>query len=407
MPGHGRLRVMLPLEGVRVVEATQMVAGPFAGAVFAEQGAEVIKVEQPDGLGDRYRLIGHRRGAMGANFQLVNRGKRSIALDTKHPDGLAVMRDLIASADVFIQNFRPGTVERLGIGPDVVCAAHPDLIYVSVSGFGPTGPDVDQKVYDYVIQARSGMAALQADEMGGRPKLINQVVVDKVTAMTVSQAVTAALFARERGQGGSHVQLAMLDVGAWFFWGDGMMDKTLLGDDITPAPHVSEAYGMLQTRDGWISLMTTGSERSWPKICAAFGPDMQDDPRFAGKEDREANVAELVVEFERRLAALTTEEALEAMRTNDVPGASVTSRDEVHLDPQLVHNETLVEVDDGLAGPRREPRPPIAFGGNDSRQVPAAAPGYGADTADILGSLGYGAERIRTLREAGVLGPSN
>ncbi len=397
---------MKPMQGVRVVEATQMVAGPWAGAILAEQGADVIKVEMPDGVGDRYRLVGSRRGDMGASFQGFNRGKRSIALDTKDPEGLKVMQRLIGSADVFVQNFRPGTADRLGIGAAEMMAAYPELIYVSVSGFGSDGPEVDQKVYDYVVQARTGMAAIQAIPPGtGTPELVHQIVVDKVTAMTTSQAITAALFQRERHGGGQHVQLAMIDVGAWFFHADGMMDLSLLGDDVVDVPHVADSYGAFATSDGHIVLMVMGSDRSWPKLANAFVPHLVDDPRFADREIREQNIDALMAEFAPVVAALTTQQAIDAMRANDVPGSAITPRDQVHLDPQLVHNDTFVVVDDGPAGLRREVRPPVRFGSDDARGIPASAPAVGAHAHEILAEVGYSLADIEGMSESGILGP--
>jgi crotonobetainyl-CoA:carnitine CoA-transferase CaiB-like acyl-CoA transferase len=392
-----------PLEGIRVVEAAQMVAGPLAGMILAEQGADVIKVELPDGVGDRIRSFGSRRNGMSSVFQAVNRGKRSIVVDSKHESGRAVMRRLAASADVFLQNFRPGVAERLGVSDADLRAANPDLVYVSVSGFGPTGPRADEKVYDYVVQAMSGMAALQADD-GGRPQLTRHVIVDKVTAMTVAQAITAALLARERGHGGRRVDLTMLDAALWFFWSDGMMDRSLLGDGVHDAPHFGKIAAIMATRDGHISLVTAGG-RTWAALCRAFGPEWLDDPRFATMEAREANLAELRSEFIARLARLSTEECLERMRTNDVPGAAVTSLDAVHLDPQVVHNGSIVDHDAGTVGRMREVRPAASFGGAE-RAIPAAAPDLGADTTDVLVELGYDSAEIERLRSTGILGPS-
>src|SRR5512140_2685985 len=188
-----------PLSGFTVVEACQMVAGPMAAMICADLGAEVVKVEQPKG-GDRMRLLGHRVGGISALWAGVNRGKRSLGVDFQHDDGVGVVVDLVARADVFIQNFRPGVAERLGIGEASLRAVNPGLVYVSVSGVGETGPYIDQTSYDYVVQMLSGMAALQGGE--GTPQLIRNIVVDKVTAMTAAQSILAALLARERGAGG-------------------------------------------------------------------------------------------------------------------------------------------------------------------------------------------------------------
>ena len=394
---------MLPLAGVRVIEAGQMISAPMAGVIMAEQGAEVIKVELADGVGDRLRQLGTSRNSVSALFNSVNRGKQSVTLDTKHPDGRQALLDLCATADVFLQNFRPGAAERMGVGEAQVRAINPDIVYVSVSGFGSTGPKAEQKVYDYVIQAMTGMAALQQGDTGA-PQLVRQFVVDKTTAITVSQAITAALFARERGQGGQHVQLSMLDIGLWFFWPDGMMDRSLQGEGIDEASHVADMYSIRPTRDGAVVFVASGN-RTWPNLCRAFKPELLEDPRFATMRDRDVNGEALASIFDEAVGSLTTAEAMQRMVDNDVPGARVVTRDEVAHDPQVMHNGTLVDLADGPIGPRIEARPPVYFGDGE-RLVPPAAPALGADTASVLASLGYDADRITRLAADGVLGPT-
>lgn len=393
---------MLPMEGVRVVEAAQMVAGPLAGMIMAEQGADVIKVELPDGVGDRMRFLGSRRGDMGALYHGVNRGKRSVVLDSKRPEGLDALRRLVATADVFVQNFRPGAAERLGLGADELLAVRPELVYVSVSGFGRTGPRRDEKVYDYVVQAMCGMAANQAGP-DGVPVLAKHVVIDKVTALTVSQAIAAALFQRERTGRGQHVELNMLDTALWFYWPDGMMDRALLGDDVTHAPTFGELAEIRATRDGFVSLIAMGG-RTWPNLVAAFQPAWADDPRFATARDREVNRAALSEELTSILATMSTEECLRRLSAHDIAGAAVVPPDAVHDDPQVLHNASLVVHVSETAGLIREPRPPVSFGGSP-RAVPTAAPAVGAHTDEVLGELGYARQEIEQLRTAGVLGP--
>jgi len=392
------------LAGVRVIEAAQMISAPMAGVILAEQGAEVIKVELADGVGDRMRQLGSSRNSMSALFNSVNRGKKSVTLDTKHPDGLQALLDLCATADVFLQNFRPGAAERMGVGEAQVRAINPDIVYVSVSGFGSTGPKSDQKVYDYVIQAMTGMADLQRGDTGA-PQLVRQFVVDKTTAITVSQAITAALFARERGHGGQHVELSMLDIGLWFFWPDGMMDRSLEGDDVIEASHFADMYSIRPTRDGAVAFVASGN-RTWPNLCRAFKPELLDDTRFTTMRDRDLNAEALGAIFDEAVGSLTTAEAMQRMIDNDVPGARVVTRDEVAHDPQVIHNGSLVRLDDGAIGARVEARPPASFGAG-ARVVPAAAPALGADTSAVLASLGYDGDRIAGLRAAGVLGPTH
>lgn len=393
---------MQPLAGIRVIEAAQMISAPMAGVVLAEQGAEVIKVELADGVGDRMRQLGSSRNDVSALFNSVNRGKKSVTLDTKHPDGLQALLDLCATADVFLQNFRPGAAERMGVGEAQLRSVNPDIVYVSVSGFGSSGPKAGQKVYDYVIQAMTGMADLQQGDTGS-PQLVRQFVVDKTTAITVSQAITAALFARERGHGGQHVELSMLDIGLWFFWPDGMMDRSLEGDDVDEASHFADMYSIRPTQDGAVAFVASGN-RTWPNLCGAFKPELLDDPRFTTMRDRDVNAAALNAIFDEAIASLTTAEALQRMVDHDVPGARVVRRHEVASDPQVLHNASLVRLDDGPAGPRIEARPPARFG-TDDRPVPPAAPALGADTEAVLASLGYDDARIARMRAAGVLGP--
>lgn len=380
-----------------------MVAGPWAGTLLADLGAEVVKVEQPRG-GDRMRLLGHRVGSIGALWANVNRGKRSAVLDLQHSEGRALLRSLVAGSDVFIQNFRPGVAERLGIDEPALRAVNPGLVYVSVSGFGDTGPYIDQKSYDYVVQALSGMAALQAGP-SGEPALIRNIVIDKVTAMTAVQSILAALLARERGAGGQHIRLSMIDTAVSFLWPDGMMQHTLLADDgrVTPGPHMADGYLMRRTADSYLTLIAT-SNSQFPGLCAALGKqEWLTDPRFATLADREANATELNDLIAAEVERHDGRELVAALHSNDVPCALVNPVDEVHLDPQVQHNRTLVEHDRPWLGPVREPRPPAHYS-----LTPTAlgrhAPKLDEHTDEILSELGHDPETIAALRARGVVG---
>ena len=392
-----------PLEGFTVVEACQMVAGPLAGTLLADLGAEVIKIEAPNG-GDRMRYQGHRVGSIGAMWAGVNRGKRSVVLDLQQPEGVQAFRDLIARSDVFIQNFRPGVVERLGIDEPALRALRPDLVYVSVSGFGETGPYIDQKSYDYVIQALSGMAALQADRVDGSPTLIRNIVIDKVTAYTAAQSVMAALIARLRGHGGQHVRLSMIDTALAFLWPDGMMQHTLLDEGrYTPGPHMADGYRVRRTSDGHLALMAT-SDRQFPGLCAALGTEAWlADPRFATMAAREANTAALDDLIEAEVAKHDSASLVARLHAHDVPCAVANPIDRVHLDPQVVHNQILVEHERPWLGNVREPRPPARYSATPTA-LGRHAPKLDEHTDEVLAELGRSPEQITDLRARGVIG---
>lgn len=390
---------MLPLEGIRIVEAAQMISAPFATGILSDQGAEVIKVEAADGVGDRMRFLGDKRGGMASIFHTVNRGKKSVTLNTKKPEGVKALLELIDTADVFIQNFRPGAVDRMGVGPEVAMERNPRLIYVSLSGFGQDGPYADQMVYDFVIQGYVGVAAREGS--GGAHRLSKTYVIDKATALTTAQAITAALLQRERTGAGQHVEIDMLAAGLQFQWLDGMSDQTLIGDDVARVPNMGANYDVIATKDGYVTL-NTASRSTWPRLEAMLdSPRISDDSRYSTIEGRQEHGAELFATVEEVLAEMTSEEAIRRMRANDLPGGQSLNLDEIHLDPQVIHNQAVVELDDGPIGHRREPRPAARFGAT-APDPSGPAPLLGADTEAVLADLGYSADDLAKLAELGV-----
>ena len=253
-----------PLSGIRVVDLTTAVSGPLAAVILADQGAEVIKVEPP--TGDFMRAGGEQAG-MNPTFVSCNRGKRSISLDLKQPAAVDILWRLVMASDVLLQNFRPGVVERLGIGSEAVLARHSRLVYASISGVGERGPCAAKRVYDPVIQALGGLADIQSDPKSGRPRMVRTLIADKTTAIYAAQAIVAALFARERSGNGQHVRLSMLDTMVSYVWPEGMAGFSMLeqSDDES----TSSAHDMVfATKDGYVTLGAV-SDREWRALCEA------------------------------------------------------------------------------------------------------------------------------------------
>jgi crotonobetainyl-CoA:carnitine CoA-transferase CaiB-like acyl-CoA transferase len=254
-----------PLHGFRIVDLTSNVAGPLATMILGDQGADVIKVEAPDG--DSTRHGANRRGGFTASFVNNNRNKRSIVLNLKQPAALGVLKRLVATADVFTQNYRPGVAERLGVGEDAIRAVKPDIVYVSTSGFGEKGPYAQAPAYDPVIQGFSGLATVQAGSDEARPRLVRTILPDKLTAITASQAITAALLARARTGEGQHVRLSMLEAVVAFLWPSDMAQQTFFGDEPVRQEAASFHDLIYETADGYITAaVVTESVFSLPGI---------------------------------------------------------------------------------------------------------------------------------------------
>ena len=233
-----------PLDGYKILDLTQVVSGPLATMLLADQGAEVIKVEPVSGLGDMTRLPSFDKGGIGAFYMNNNRGKESISLDLTLEEGQEVIKKLILETDVFVQNFRPGAIERLGLGYEDLTAINPNLIYVSISGFGPTGPYSNRPVLDPVIQGVCGVISRQLNPQIPFPDLVRNLFADKSTALTVAQAITAALLVRERTGDAQLVEVPMIDACMYFFWPDGMMDLTMVDDDANGGILLSTVYNL-------------------------------------------------------------------------------------------------------------------------------------------------------------------
>jgi crotonobetainyl-CoA:carnitine CoA-transferase CaiB-like acyl-CoA transferase len=384
-----------PLDGYRIVDLTSMVSGPLATMILADQGADVIKVENPDG-GDHTRAANNRRNGFSASFLNNNRNKRSVALDLKNPAALDALLRLVSTADVFIQNFRPGVAERMGLGEGVVRAVAPSIIYVSICGFGETGPYAQKPVYDPLIQAVSGLASIQGGSDSDRPRLVRTIVPDKLTAYTAAQAITAALLARARTGKGQHIRLSMLDAIIGFLWASDMGSQTFVGADIPQQEAASFIDLIYQTATSPISAAVQ-TNREWNALTRALNkPEWLDDPRFKTPALRQRHINERLRLIQAEFQTHSAEEWLDRLTREGVPCAPVLTRTQMLSDPQVVANGIVVETEHPVAGRVRQARPAARFS-----ETPAAirygGAGLGEHTTDVLAELGFTPADIEVL----------
>src|SRR6202050_5805333 len=388
------------LEGVRVLDLSTMVAGPVATMMLADQGADVIKVESPHG--DLMRHFSRGRNGMNASFLSCNRNKRSLAVDLKSADGLDIVKKLIATAQVLVHNFRPGIAERIGLGEEAVRAIRRDIVYVSITGYGIKGPYANQRAYDPVIQAMSGLADIQRDRDTGRPRMVRTIIADYTTALTAAQAITAALFARERSGVGQHVQLSMLDSMISYMWPEAMPSLTFVGNETDPSDGELGPDLIYATQDRYITAGAL-SDDEWAGMCRALKrEDLIDDPRFKSARDRAINAVARREITAAELEKWTAADILPRLLANDVPSAPVLSRFELLSDPQVRESHIFEEHEDATSGKVRQPRPAARFDRTPSA-IRKLAPLLGEDNAAILGELGYSAEDIARLKSDHIL----
>ena len=392
-----------PLHGVRIVEMCVAVTGPLAVMLLVDQGAEAIKVEEP-AFGDQGRFAGVVSGGISALFQMCNRGKRSIAVDCTDPRGREIVLDLAADADVFAQNMRPGVIERLGLGYRDVSERNPDIVYASLSGFGPDGPYAHRRVYDSVIQAQSGLVGNQTGPSDTSPRFLRQAAADKITAYTASQAIAAALFARERGAGGQHVQLAMLDAAVGFLFADAAAHEVALDNQ---QPHLAQSFSARQRAitfaDGH-AVVAALTDSEFHGMAKAFGVDSSD-PRLATMADRQRHREQTSAVFRAvhaAAAAMPLAQAVDTLDRHEVPFGVVLGVEDLASDAQAVHNQLFEEHNHPAMGRVRQPRPAARFSATPAELRRPSSPIHGQHTDEVLKELGLTGS-IDRLRADGVI----
>jgi crotonobetainyl-CoA:carnitine CoA-transferase CaiB-like acyl-CoA transferase len=390
-----------PLEGFRIVDLSRVLSGPAATMLLADQGADVIKVEPLEG--EITRGMGTAAGNMTAFFLNINRGKRDLCLDLKSQQGQEIVKRLIETADVVVQNFRPGVMAKMGLAYSDLQLIKPDLIYASISGFGTRGPYAQKRVYDPVIQALSGMTDIQADHEERRPRMMRTVIPDKTTALTAAQAITAALLSRERTGQGQHLELNMLDATISFMWPEGMMRLTVVGDEPDGVIGQIAQDLVFQTLDGYITVSAMSNEQ-WAGACRALGREQWiNDPRFDSTAKRFENIKVRLTETGKIIATNTNEHWLRILDENGVPCAPILSRLEMLAHEQVIANNIVQTYQHPVLGEVRQPRPAARMAGMSENPTPLA-PRLGEHNDELLEELGFSPKDIDQLEENGIIG---
>jgi CoA:oxalate CoA-transferase len=392
------------LEGVRVLDMTNVLAGPFAAELLALCGAEVIKIENPDG-GDLARKLGNvpelNKELMGTSFLAQNANKKSITLNLKHAGAKEAFLKLVDVSDVVVENFRPGVMERLGLGWDVLSKRNPRLIYCAISGFGQTGPDAKRPAYDQIIQGLSGVMDVNGDERL-HPLRAGFPVCDTVGGLNAAFAMMGALFHRERTGEGQFIDIALLDsimplmgwVAANLLIG-GKPPVPMGNDNMTAAPS-----GTFETGAGYINI-AANQQGQWESLCEVLGvPELTTDPRFQERDTRKKNRRELTPLIEARLRERPAKDWVEELNAKGIPSGEIYSLEEALLQPQVAHRESISAVREETIGEIRVFNMTAKFEKTPGA-VETAPPRLSAHTGEILSSIGLTADAIAALRSEG------
>jgi crotonobetainyl-CoA:carnitine CoA-transferase CaiB-like acyl-CoA transferase len=383
----------LPYEGLAVVDMSMGVAGPGCGAMLGLNGARVIKIEPPDG--DWIRVMGGGRDGLTANAIVGNLGKRSICVDARKPGGRALILELAAKADVVIENFRPGVMRKLGLDYESLAAANPGLVYVSITGFGESGPWAQKAGTDSVLQAYTGMTMLNKED-SGRPKRLGMLVPDTISALYAAQCVGAALFGRTRGGGGRHIEISLAECCA-AFQSAPMVDEALFADRYKPP--VAVPAGVFGTVDGFVTLLTLRQDM-WERLCTALGREAWlEDPRFATNELRGEHAAEINRLVADVLVTRGSKEWIAILEKNDVLCAEVQGYAQFREHPQMRHMGYFGRLEQAPYGTLEAPYLPGTGRGAPLPPAPLA----GEHTREILAEMGRSPHEIEALEAAGIV----
>jgi crotonobetainyl-CoA:carnitine CoA-transferase CaiB-like acyl-CoA transferase len=378
-----------PLDGVRVIELAHIMAGPVCGLMLADLGADVVKVEKPEG-DDSRRFLPPDINGESAAFMMLNRNKRSIVLDLKGKRDREIVRRLLRDADVVIENYRRGTMERLGLGYDVLRKGNPGLIYCEISGFGRSGPYADRGGFDLIAQGMSGLMSITGEGPDRPPVKVGAPVTDITAGILAALGICAAYARRLQTGEGQRVDTSLFEAGiVHTYW----QSAIALATGISPGPMgsahpLNAPYQAFATADGWINV-GAANQRNWERMARAIGaPELAVDPRFSSNRGRMENLAALVGELTPIFQSRVTGEWLKLLEAADVPAGSVLSIAGMHADPQTLARDMVVMVEHSVAGATKAIGLPLKFSETPG-SVRRPAPLLGEHTGEVLAELGY------------------
>ncbi len=387
-----------PLTGLKVIELAHIMAGPVCGLMLADMGSDVIKVEKVPGGDDTRRMVPPVVDGESAAFMMMNRNKRGIAIDLKNEDGKGVLRRMLKTADVVIENYRAGTMERLGLGYEVLKKDNPGLIYCELSGFGRSGPYADRAGFDLIAQGMSGLMSITG-EGGGRPPVkVGAPITDITAGLLGAMGVLAAYVHRQKTGEGQRVDTSLFEAGiVHTYW----QSAICLATGQSPAPMgsahpLNAPYQAFETADGWITI-GAANQSNWLRLLDALeATELVDDPRFGENHDRISHLEALDAALSPIFRKRGSNEWLKLLEAAGVPAGPVLDIGEVHANPQVLARDMIVEVPHDRLGPVRTLGLPVKFSATPGA-VRRAAPVLGQHTREVLGEYGYGEEEIQTL----------
>ncbi|MDA7786576.1 CoA transferase [Gammaproteobacteria bacterium] len=389
-----------PLEGIKVIELSNMITCSLAAMTMASQGAQVIKVEPPQ-MGDKMRPLGTQKNGVSGFFHNCNRGKRSLAIDLKSSAGVKAIKELVIRSDVLLHNYRPGVMDKLGLGSEVLRELNPKLIYVAVSGFGTKGPMADLPAFDHVIQGLAGFTDLQSPEENSFD-FIRTFICDKVTAYTVGQAATAALLARATTNEGQHIDISMLHACLAFMWPDGMMHKTLKDKDRFKMSPGSDYFETINYKDGGVAVAPLTDDH-WKALLPMLGyPELLGTPLYASIASRMTNMDQVTKVLRTPRNDIGVKKAIEVLSAADIPCAPCTKRKDLEGVEQIQAIGALETYVTKTMGELTVTTPPILFEGKSTSQA-EPSPLLGEHSEEILEELGWERPLINSLVESGDL----